>query len=321
MVDLRSVDVNLIVVLDALLSEKNLTHAGELAGMTPPAVSGALARLRQQYDDPLLVRVGRGFELTPRAEELIPLVREAMAEINRTLEMLPTFTPETSTRTFLISASDYVLSEMTKPLLDVIEKDAPHVNVSFDPFPREQAVTPEDLLRRDVFIAANQRTIPGKRLSLFSDRFVCLTSHDHPRLENGALTLTDLMDLRHVKASFGPSVVTQVDDLLNAAGVAPKVGISVPSFLGVPFQLQNTDMVGFVPERVAARYAQTLGLVIAETPIKGLLVETAYWHPSRTSDPSLNWLLGKLREAAELLEFGTDDEAQEGIVIDADFMA
>lgn len=304
--DLRSVDVNLLVVLDAILSEKNLTRAGELTGMTPPAVSGALARLRQQYDDALLVRVGRGFELTPKAESLIPLVREAMVEVSRTMHLLPIFDPSTSTRTFLISASDYVLSEMTAPLLKVIEADAPNVNVSFDPAPGHQIITPEDLLRRDVFIAAAMRTIPGKRQSLFSDRFVCLVDAHNPRLRDGQLSLNDLADLRHVVSSFGPAINSQVDDLLTAAGVAPNVGISVPGFLAVPFQLQGTAMVGFVPERVALRYAEPLGLVVAETPISGVLVETAYWHPSKSTDPALVWLLAKLREAAELVEFGAD---------------
>lgn len=308
MVDLRSVDVNLIVVLDAILSEKNLTRAGELTGMTPPAVSGALARLRQQYDDPLLVRVGRGFELTPRAEELIPRVREAMVEISRTLDMLPTFDPATSTRTFYIATSDYVLSEMNRPLLEVIERDAPGVNVSFDPLPRDQTVTPEDLLRRDVFIAASMRMIPGKRQSLFSDRFVCLVAKNNPRLVNGALSLSDLQDLRYVQPTFVSGSPTQIDDILSAAGVAPNIGVSVPGFLAVPFQLQNTSMVGFVPERVANCYAESLDLVVADTPISGVLVETAYWHPSRTNDPSLMWLLGKLREAAELIEFGDETD-------------
>ena len=304
--DLRSVDVNLIVVLDAILSEKNLTRAGELTGMTPPAVSGALARLRQQYDDPLLVRVGRGFELTPRAEALIPLVREAMVEIGRTLHILPTFDPTTSTRTFMIAASDYVLSEMTQPLLEVSERDAPGVNVSFDPLPRDQTVSPEDLLRRDVFIAASMRIIPGKRRSLFSDRFVCVVSKDNPRVVDGALSLADLQDLKHVQSSFGPGIASQIDDMLAAAGVAADVAITVPGFLAVPFHLQHTAMVGFVPERVAQRYAESLDLMVVTTPVNGVLVETAYWHPSRTHDPSLIWLLSKLREAAELIEFGTE---------------
>lgn len=306
--DLRSVDINLIVVLDAILSERNLTRAGELIGMTPPAVSGALARLRQQYNDPLLVRSGRGFELTARAEALIPQVREAMLEISRTMDILPVFDPATSERTFLISASDYVLSELTRPLLTVIEAEASGVNVSFDPLPRLQTVTPEDLLRRDVFIAASMRVIPGKRLSLFSDRFVCLVAKDNPRLRDGALNLNDLNELRYVKSSFGPGLPSQVDDMLSAADVAANVGVTVPGFLAVPFLLQGTSMIGFVPERVAQRYAESLDLVVAETPISGTLVETAYWHPSRSTDPSLIWLLAKLRQAAELIEFGDDPD-------------
>lgn len=303
--DLRSVDINLIMVLDAILAEKNLTKAGELIGMTPPAVSGALARLRQQYDDPLLVRSGRGFELTPKAEQLIPAVREVMIEIDRTLHLLPTFTPEDSNRTFLIAASDYLMSEITGPLLEVIEHEAPGVNVSFDALPGNIAtVMPEDLLRKDIFIAADMTTIPGKKQALFTDPFVCLVDKKNPNLEKGKLSIEDLSSMRQVRSSFGQVVISQLDEIMSNAGVSSDIGVTVRGFLAVPFQLQNTAMYGVVPKRVADRFAYQLGLTIAETPIEGVLVETAYWHPSKTNDPALKWLLAKIRQAAEKIELG-----------------
>lgn len=312
MTDLRKVDINLIVVLDAILSERNLTRAGELIGMTQPAVSGALARLRQQYDDPILVRVGRGFELTPRAEELVPIVHEAMVEISRTLELLPTFDPAHSTRTFYISASDYLLSQMTSPLLSVIEEAAPGVNVEFDALPAGAQVEPNDLLRRDVIIAGTGRGVPGKKQSLFSDRFVCIVDKTNPRLREGQLSLTDLADLRHVHSSFGEHVHTHVDDMLANAGIAPRVGVSVQGFLPVPFAVSGSSMVGFVPERLAEQYNEQLGTVIAQTPLSAAtLVEAAHWHPSKTADPALKWLVSMLRKAAELVEFGASGELED----------
>ena len=309
MTDLRRVDVNLIVVLDAILSEKNLTRAGELIGMTQPAVSGALARLRQQFDDPILVRSGRGFELTAKAEEIQPLVRDAMLEISRTLELLPTFDPETSTRTFLISASDYLLSQMTSPLMLLLEREAPGTNVEFDALPAGTAVDPNDLLRRDVIIAGTGRGVPGKRQSLFSDRFVCIVDSTNPRLRDGKLSLTDLADLRHVHSSFGEHVLTHVDDMLSSAGIMPRIGISVQGFLPVPFTVSGTAMVGHVPERLAHQYKDQLGLVIAETPLTAMtLVEAAHWHPSKSEDPALKWLVKMLRKAAELVEFGEEGD-------------
>lgn len=302
------VDSNLIVVLDAILKEKNLTRAGELIGMTQPAVSGALARLRQQYDDPLLLRTGRSYELTPLAEALVPVVSEAMTEIMRTLEVLPTFDPETSTRTFLVSASDYVLSVMTSPLLHLLGESAPGTRVSFESLPTEQMVSPNDLLRRDVVITGAGFGAPGKRQSLFSDRFVCIVDARNPRLRDGRISLTDLAELRHVMSSFGELVSTPVDDMLSAGGVSPKVGVTVQGFLPVPATVSGTTMIAHVPERIALRYGDALGLVIADTPLQpSVLVEAAHWHPSKTEDPALQWLVGMMRRAAELVEFEGED--------------
>lgn len=305
--DLRKIDLNLIIVLDAILTERNLTRAGELIGMTQPAVSGALSRLRQQLDDQLLVRSGRGFELTDKARELLPVVNEAMMAVTRTLELFPVFDPATSTRTFYISASDYLLSQMTSALLSVIECEAPGVNVEFDALPAGQMVEPNDLLRRDVVIAGTGRGVPGKRQSLFSDTFVCIVDKTNPRLREGQLSLTDLSDLRHVHSNFGAHVLTHVDDMLSAAGVTPRVGVSVQGFIPVPFAVSGSTMVGFVPQRLAQQYGEYLGITIAETPLQStVLVEAAHWHPSKAADPALKWLVSMLRKAAEVVEFGAE---------------
>lgn len=305
MTDLRKLDLNLILVLDALLSERNLTRAGERVGMTQPAVSGALARLREIFDDPLLEREGRGFVLTPRAQAIVPAVLECMAEVQRTFDSLPEFDPATSTRVFLVSASDYVLSELTSPLIRLLEDVAPHTRVEFTGLPVDTALSPIDLLRCDVGIAATGRGVPGKRASLFSDRFVCIVDAANPELRDGQLSLDALRDLRHVRSVFGPHASTHVDDMLSAAGIVPSVAATVHGFLPVPFSLADTPWVGWVPERTAHRFGPSLGLVIAETPIApSVLVEAAHWHPSKSDDAALQWLVGRLRAAAELVEFG-----------------
>jgi DNA-binding transcriptional LysR family regulator len=305
--DVRKLDLNLIVVLDALLAERNLTRAGELVGMTQPAVSGALSRLRDLLDDPLLVREGRGFTLTPFADSLMPSVADCMAEVHRMFEVLPEFDPATSTRTFLLSASDYVLSELTSPLLSTLERDAPHTNIEFDGLPMEDVVSPVDLLRRDITIAATGRGVPGKRASLFSDRFVCVVDAANPALRDGALSLSALHGLRHVRSVFGPHASTHIDDMLSAAEITPRVAVTVQGFMQVPFAVTGTSWVGWVPERTARRYADRLGLTIARTEIApSVLVEAAHWHPSKSGDPALTWLVAQLRAASELVEFGAD---------------
>jgi DNA-binding transcriptional LysR family regulator len=307
--DIRKLDINLVVVLEALLAERNLTRAGERVGMTQPAVSSALTRLRELYHDPLLEREGRGFVLTPRAESLIPVVAECMVEVQRTFDVLPDFDPATSTRTFLVSASDYVLSEITSPLLSLLAREAPLTSIEFDPLPVEATVTPVDLLRRDLMIVGTGRGVPGKRASLFSDRFVCVVDQNNPALRDGELSLEALARLAHVRSVFGPQVSTHVDDMLSAADIAPRVALTVQGFLPVPFAIASTPWVGWVPERTAMRYADSLGLVIAKTPIKpSVLVEAAHWHPSKSADPSLQWLVRQLRATAEVLEFGDEIE-------------
>ena len=308
MTDLRKVDVNLIVVLDAILKEKNLTRAGELIGMTQPAVSGALARLRQQYDDPILVRNGRSFDLTEKAESLVPLVDEAMIEISRVLDVSPTFDPTSSTRTFFISASDYVLAQMTGVLLDLLAEQAPGIRVEFDSLPVDAVVSPNDLLRRDVIIVGTGRGVPGKKQSLFSDRFVCIVDAANERVVDGKLTVEDLQEMRHVRSSFGEVVHTHVDDMFTSAGIVPRVAISVQGFLPVPFVVSGTPFVGYVPERLAVAYQDELHLTVVETPLAPpTLVEAAHWHPSKTNDPAIKWLVALLRRASELVEFAGEE--------------
>ena len=302
MTDLRKIDVNLLVVLHAILEEKHLTRAGERIGMTQPAVSGALARIRQQYDDPLLIRAGNKFELTPRAEALKPLVEEAMDGVARMLEVLPVFQPETSDRTFYISASDYALAELTSPLLRLLEQKAPAVRVQFDALPIDTHVDPDDLIRRDLVIAAAGRGIPGKRQELFHDEFVCIVDKKNPRLREGKLSHNDLADLRHVRSSFGEHVTTPVDDMLAANGIDPRIGLIVRGFLPVFLAVSRTTMVGHVPQRIARRYAADFGLTAAETPLSAELIEAAYWHPSKNADPGLMWLVQLLQVASESVE-------------------
>nr|WP_274636216.1 LysR family transcriptional regulator [Microbacterium bovistercoris] len=309
MTDVRKLDLNLIVVLDALLAERNLTRAGEFVGMTQPAVSSALARLRELLGDPLLVREGRGFILTPVAESLIPIVDDCVAAVRRTFDVLPEFDPATSTRTFVVSASDYVLAELTGPLLSILKRLAPHTNVEFDGLPVDEGVSPVDLLRRDITIAGTGRGVPGKRASLFSDRFVCLADAGNPALRDGALSVEALRRLRHVHCVFGPQAPTPIDDMLSAAEISPRVAMTVQGFMDIPFLITDTPWIGWVPERTARRYAARLNLVMATTEIApSVLVEAAHWHPSKSGDAALTWLVEQLRAASEIVEFGPEPE-------------
>ncbi|MFH8251219.1 LysR family transcriptional regulator [Microbacterium sp. B2969] len=305
MADLRGIDVNLLVVLDAILTERNLTRAAEVLGTTQPTVSGAAAKLRSMLGDQLLVRSGRSSELTPRAIQLQPIVRAALAEIDRTLDLRPLFDPLTSDRRFRLTASDYALSVMTAPLLELLEQRAPNVSVEFGPM---NFLDPVDLLREDVAIASASPRVPGKRQALFSDSMVCIVARGHPRLRDGALGLRELAELPYVRVAFADGIVMYADDELAAAGVTPRVVRTVPGFLPVPFAVAGSERYGFVPARLADLYAENLDLEVARIPVPlPVLVESAFWHPSRNEDPALQWLLSILREVAERVEFAGEE--------------
>ncbi|MFV0319230.1 MAG: LysR family transcriptional regulator [Microbacterium sp.] len=301
--ELHDVDLNLLVVLDAILAERSLTRAAEVLGSTQPTVSGAVAKLRVLLDDPLLIRTGRLSELTDKARMLQPLVHSAVTEVEHTLNMRPMFDPTTSNRQFRLTASDYALSVMTAPLLDLLETEAPGVTVDFSPLTN---VSPVDLLRDDVAVTTPVRAVPGRHQALFSDSMVCIASRTHPRLRGGAFALDDLAELPYVQVVFADGIVMYADDSLTEAGIAPRIARTVTGFLPVLFTVAGTDKYGFVPARLADMYADELDLAIVSLPLRlPVLVESVFWHPSRTDDPALRWLIDLLRRVAERVEFPT----------------
>lgn len=303
MTDLKRIDLNLLVVLDAILNEMNLTRAGEVVGMSQPAVSGALARLRLQFADELLVRKGRKYQLTPVAESLKPSVAEAMMEIRRTFDLLPTFDPATSTRTFYISATDYFLSQITSPLLNVLKEEAPGVDIKFSTLPNDPAMAEIDLLRRDVLVASPQMGLPGKKQALFSDSFVVIARKGHPAVKKGKLTIEQMRTLPRVLLKLG-SNKNQIDQLFKDYDFDPNlVTVSVNEISLVPLMVSETDNIGLVQERFANRLKDVLGLQIVETDLPHLtLIESVHFHSSKSHDPAIAWLVRMLRKAAEIID-------------------
>jgi LysR family nod box-dependent transcriptional activator len=196
---------------------------------------------------------------------------------------------------------------MTSPLLDVLAHEAPQVSVEFGPLSH---IDPVDLLRDDVAIASAVRGVPGRRQSLFSDTLVCIVRRGHPALRDGALTLDDLARLPYVQVTLADGVVMYADEVLAAIGVKLNVVRTVPGFLPVPFTVAGSDMYGFVPARLADLYAEDLDLAVVEPPLAlPVLIESAFWHPSRDDDPALRWLIGILRTVAERVEFAGEADA------------
>ena len=303
---LREVDANLLLSLHALLEEKNLTHAGERMTMSQPAMSGALARLRKHFDDELLVRVGRGFELTPFAEGLKSDVEAAVEATEALLGNQRDFDPASSNRRFSVSMSEYAMTVLAEPLTRLLGEHAPDCSIALDIVDVAPGQFETQLLRRDLIIGPLGFDFPGRRQPVFTDHLVCLVARDNERLVDGALTLDDLHAMPHAVAVFGAAGDHKrpLEVEMELKGIPDRtVRVQVTSLLTLPFAVSGTDMCAFVPARLAKRCMAALDLVVAETPLEPVqITEAAHWHPRRESEPAVVWLRRLLYDVAVAVE-------------------
>lgn len=309
---LRGVDANLLLALHAFLEERNLTHAGERMTMSQPAMSGALARLRKHFGDELLVRSGRGFELTPLAVQLRPAVAEAVLAAEALLGTHRDFDAAISTKRFTVSMSEYAMTVLAEPLIRVIAEQAPGCSLMLDPVDVRRDQFETQLMRRDLIIGPLGFDFPGRTQPVFTDQLVCVVARDQPRLRDGALSLDDLRTMPHAVAEFAAAGDRKRPLELAVAekGIDGRpVLVQVTSLLTLPFAVTGTDMCAFVPSRLARRCLDVLDLVVARTPLGPVrITEAAHWHPRRERDPAVVWLRRLLYDVAVQVE----DELSEG---------
>jgi DNA-binding transcriptional LysR family regulator len=303
---LRGVDANLLLALHALLEERNLTRAGQRMTMSQPAMSGALTRLRKHFDDELLVRSGRGFELTPLAERLRPTVAEAVEAAEALLGNQREFDAAASSKRFVVSMSEYAMTVLAEPLIHLVGEQAPGCTIALEPLDLRRDQVESQLMRRDLVIAPLGFDFPGRVQPVFTDELVCLVSRGHPRLREGALTLMDLQEMPHAVAEFAPAGDQQrpLETELDRHDLSGRnVLVRVTSLLTVPFAVAGTDMCGFVPSRLAERCLDILDVEIARTPLTPVhITEAAHWHPRREKDPAGVWLRRLLYDVAVMVE-------------------
>jgi DNA-binding transcriptional LysR family regulator len=296
------VDLNLLVILRALLEEENVTHAGARLGLSQPSMSIALGRLRRHYKDELLTRNGRDYCLTPLARSLLPEVTESLRLLDAAFGGGETFVPGKSDQVFSITLSDYAVTVLIEPLLRRVHEQAPLVGLRLSPIPADMQENGRRLREHDLMIGPVGFAFPGEHEVVFRDRFVCIVDPANPRLRDGWLSLEDIGALPHVAPSFGHNVLNPAERVLDELGVRRRVQARVTGWLPVPFVVAGTNLVAVIPERLARRVADTAGVLVVEPPFGTVeLIEAVWWHPARSADPALSWLRGVLRDtAAEL---------------------
>ena len=298
---LGGIDLNLLIVLQALLEEGNVTRAGVRLGMPQPAVSNALARLRRHYRDELLLRTGKGYDLTPLARSLLPSVQESTRLIGRTFS--PGHgQPPVGDRVFTICLSDYSMTVLGEPLLRRVHDLAPDARIQLRLATRELADSDRGLLGYDLLIGPPRLQSAGPPEVIIRDRLVYVADPANPRLRDGRLTVDDLAALPHAAARFPDPGSDPVGMALLRRGVSPHVVLTTGGWLPLPFLIAGTDLVAAIPERLARRTGTAAGVTLVEPPFGIIeLVEAAWWHPLHATDLALTWLRGIVAEVAASL--------------------
>ena len=298
-------DLNLLVALGALLEEVNVTKAAARLGLSQPTMSSALARLRRQYGDELLVRVGRDYELTPLARVLRPQIQLTLPIIEQAFLLQQKFEPASSERVFEMAMSDHAMSVLQRPLRARLARDAPGVAITYSPIPPDIHAREFGALEFDFLVGPRGYGFMGTSVDLFHERFVGVVDPHNRLIGDGAvLTTTALHQMDRVRAIFGGvAYQTPVDRRLAELGISRPARISVTGWLSVPFLISGTDMVAIMPERAARAVQKMTGVVLIELPFGDLdLHEALWWHPGRDADPGHRWLRAVIQHLAEHLE-------------------
>jgi DNA-binding transcriptional LysR family regulator len=287
---LAGVDLNLLPLLDALLTERHLTRAARRVGLSQPAASRALGRLRVVLADPLLVRAGPTWRLTARAEALRDPVRMALGLLEGALTPAAPFNPATAQRTIRVASDDYAELVVLAPLLSRLSRVAPGLAVQVLP---ARGTSLDGLVRGDVdvsFAPAMDRLPASVNVErLAPDRFVCMVAASHP-FARRTPTLARFLEARHALIAPRGQRGGYVDDALAALGKRRHVTLALPHFLVMPFFVASTDLVLTLAERVARIYSRLLRVTLFNPPLRLPGFTTAlYWHHRDSHDPALTW--------------------------------
>jgi DNA-binding transcriptional LysR family regulator len=295
--ELHELDLNLLVVFNQLLVDRRVSKAAESLGLTQPAVSNSLAKLRRLFGDELFLRTPQGMAPTPHAEQLAESVSHALALIHGGINQRTHFDPASAERGFTVGMTDIGEIYFLPALLDRLRHDAPGVALSTV---RNTAVNLRDEMETgqvDLALGLLPQLKAGfYQRRLFLQRYVCLLRSGH-RLAKKRLTLAEFAAAEHLVVVAAGTGHGRVDELLQRSGILRRVRLTVPHFVSVGHILQGSDLVATVPEGLADRLLEPFGLVKLAHPARLPDVAiNAFWHAKLHRDPANRWLRGVVFE-------------------------
>jgi len=299
--NLSRVDLNLLVFLDVLLRERNVTKAAEQLGITQPAMSNGLKRLRDLLDDPLLIRTSEGMTPTERAETLQPMVRAILSDIEKAVQPSTPFDPLTSDRTFRVMASDYIEATLLPKVISALQEHAPNIVIDL--------LTPSDVSFQDIekgkvdmaINRFNQLPQSFHQTNLWRDNFACLLNNDHPHVDN--FTLDNYLASQHIwvsKTNMGvgtgmrPGDTTRlgwVDEALAQMDVKRNIRVFTRNYMVASELAAQPGLIATLPRRMANVYANDARLAIRTPPFPIVPIEIKMiWSPLLQHNPGHQWL-------------------------------
>jgi LysR family transcriptional regulator, nod-box dependent transcriptional activator len=294
---LDNFDLNLLIAFDVLMEERSVTRAAGRLNLTQSAMSASLKRLREAFQDEILVQHGKKMVPSPQAMELAPRVAEAILQLRALISAGVAFNPATSQRCFRIEASDYITTVLLVPLLEILQREAPGIRLELSlPSPgsteRMASGHLDLLLTPDQFLESDH----PKDL-LFEERHVVVGWSGNPLMQS-AITKREFLDSGYVDVRISGRE-TFIDSALRERGIHRRIEVTAPSFIQAPWLLPGTRRLALMHERLAKIVAPGLALAIAEPPIElPLMCEMMQYHAARSGDAGLQWLRGKLHNLA-----------------------
>ena len=290
--NINSLDLNLLVAFVAIDRERNITLAADRVGLSQPALSNALARLRKILNDPLFVRTVRGMEPTPYAASIAEPIRKACELIDGALKMDASFDAARSSRTFSIFMTDIGEAVMLPRLLRHLQTIAPSVCINIESIPRRGVQ--EAMISGDVDLAVGQfEGLAGGFFEqlLYRDEFVCIANAEHPTVTD-TLSEQQFSTLPHVLVSSGGAThEAAVERMIAKQRMKRPVTMVVPHILTLPVVISQTDTIGTVPRNLALTFASSANIKLLRSPFKLPTIDIKqHWHERYHYDPANRWL-------------------------------
>jgi DNA-binding transcriptional LysR family regulator len=303
--NIQSIDLNLLVAFEALMEERNVTRAARRIGLSQPAMSNALTRLRRTFDDPLLVRTTSGMTPTQAAQALIETIHPALSRLREALDEKPSFKPSESNRTFHVLTNDYAEIVLLAPLIGKLRQIAGGISLRVHrppnvfQAPSRTALSDSFDLAIGFFPDALSLDASVRSEVLFQEDNVCIASANHPSIQS-RISIRQYAAATHAAVFYkseGPGVI---DTIFAQKGLTRHLGVLAPHFSSVPFIVAESDLVATVPRRLALRFSKQLKLQMLTLPFSIPSFRLSMlWHERVQSDPAHAWLREMVTETAK----------------------